>query len=80
MKNVLKARLSKQIIIWLLFTVIVLYFVTGLGITQFRIVESVTFGLLSKPLSFQIHNYLWVPFVVFLGLHIYQRTRRHNTK
>jgi hypothetical protein len=71
-RNVLKARLAWQIVHWLLLAVVVLYFITGFGITQFRVVEFLTFGLLTKSLSFQIHDNLWVPFVVLLGLHIYQ--------
>lgn len=79
MKDALKARMAKQIVQGLLLVVMVLYFITGLGITQFRIVESVTFGLLTKPLAFQIHNYLWIPFVILLALHIYHRTRKRDS-
>jgi uncharacterized membrane protein YciS (DUF1049 family) len=44
--------------------------VTGLGITEFRTVEALTFGLLSKNLSFQLHSLLWIPFIVVLVLHM----------
>lgn len=54
---------------WLLAAVIVLYLVTGFGITEFRIVETATFGLLTKNLAFKIHNNIWIPFVVLLILH-----------
>jgi len=63
--------LVKRIVRWLLLTTTVLYLVTGFGITQFRIVESLTFGLLTKSLAFQLHNNLWIPFVILLVLHIY---------
>ena len=80
MKDILKSRLAKQIVQVLLLIVLALYFITGLGITQFRIVESVTLGLLTKPLSFKMHDYLWIPFVVLLLLHIYQGMgKRNNT-
>ena len=50
--------------------VLVLYVISGLGITQYRTVESLTFGLLTKNLSFRIHGNLLVPFLILLGLHI----------
>ena len=60
---------------WLLLAVIVLYLITGFGITEYRIVEQVTFGLLSKPLAFKIHDNLWIPSIILLILHIYQITQ-----
>ena len=74
MKNILKENLARQIVHWLLLAVLVLYLLTGFGITQFRGVEHVTFGLLSKPLAFKIHDNLLIPFIILLGLHIYQQT------
>ena len=56
MKNVLKENLARQIVHWLLLAVIVLYLLTGFGITQYRVIEHLTFGLLSKALAFQIHD------------------------
>jgi len=79
-RNVLKTRLARRIVHWLLLAVVALYFISGLGITQFRTVESVTLGLLTKPLSFQMHDFLWIPFVILLALHIYQATGRHSKK
>lgn len=75
MKNILRQNLAKQLVHWLLLAVVVVYFITGFGITEYRIVEPLTFGLLTKPLAFKIHNNLWIPFVVLLVMHIYQRTR-----
>ncbi len=63
--------LAKRIIHWLLLIAVVLYLVTGLGITQFRTVETITFGLLTKSLSFKIHNNSLIPFVTLLVLHIF---------
>jgi thiosulfate reductase cytochrome b subunit len=62
--------LIKKIIPWLLLAVLALYVITGLGITQFRTIETLTFGLLSKNLSFRIHNDLLVPFLILLVVHI----------
>jgi len=75
MKDILKQNLAKQIVHWLLMAVVVVYFITGFGITEYRIVESLTLGLLTKPLAFKIHNNLWIPLVILLVMHIYQRTR-----
>ena len=63
--------LIKRIVHWLLTIMIVLYLITGFGITEFRVVEALTFGLLSKNLAFKIHSNLWIPFIVLLGLHIF---------
>ena len=60
----------KRMVRWLLLVAIVLYLVTGFGITEFRTVESLTFGLLTKSLSFQIHNNLLFPFLFLLVFHI----------
>jgi cytochrome b subunit of formate dehydrogenase len=70
MKNTSPQDLTKKIIIWLLAIVTVLYLVSGVGITEFRIVETVTFGLLTKNLAFMIHNNLWIPFITLLVLHV----------
>ena len=75
MSNVVKKKQVKRVTNWLLLVVVVLYIITGFGMTQFRIVEPLTFGLLHRLLAFQIHTYLWIPFLVLLVLHIYQGTR-----
>jgi len=55
-----------------IFTALTLvFFVSGLGITEFRAIEPLSGGLLTKALSFQIHNALTWPFIILLGLHIY---------
>jgi thiosulfate reductase cytochrome b subunit len=50
---------------------VILYIVTGYGITQYRTVEKLTFGLLSKSLSFKIHSWLIIPLIIFLFTHLY---------
>ena len=60
--------LSIQIVLLLL---LFSYALTGYGITEFRTVEPLTFGLITKPLAFQIHNNLVIPFLVVLLLHIF---------
>ena len=62
--------LAKKIVPWVLLAVLALYIVTGLGITEYRTIEAITFGLLTKNLSFRIHNALTIPFLVLLLVHI----------
>lgn len=50
---------------------IILYLITGFGITEYRIVESLTFGLLTKVLAFKLHMNLEIPLAILLILHIY---------
>jgi dolichol kinase len=76
MRNILKENLPKRVVHWLLLAVIVLYLLTGFGITEYRVVEHLTFGLVTKPLAFKIHDNLIIPFIALLGLHIYQRVRK----
>jgi hypothetical protein len=64
-------RLVKGTIHWLLTVVAIVYLITGFGITEYRIVETLTFGLLTKSLAHQIHMNLEIPFIALLVLHIW---------
>jgi len=64
-------RLLKGTIHWLLTVVAIVYLVTGFGITEYRIVEPLTFGLLNKSLAHKIHLNLEIPFIILLVLHIW---------
>jgi len=63
-------RLIKRTILWLLLAAILLYAVSGFGITEFRTVENLTHGWLTKNLAFKIHDYLSIPFLVLLISHV----------
>ena len=63
-------NLIRKIIQWLLLATAVLFLLTGFGITEFRVVETITFGWLSKSWAFKLHENLWIPFVILLVLHI----------
>jgi len=67
-----RLRLVRRIIQWLLLAVAVVLLISGLGITYYGAVETISFGLLTKSLSHQIHTApgLWIFFVVLLALHI----------
>ena len=64
-------RLMKGTIHWLLTVVVIIYLITGFGITEYRVVEPLTFGLLTKNLAHTIHINLEIPFIVLLILHIW---------
>lgn len=70
MENATRQSSVKKTIILLLAIVIVLYIVTGFGITEFRTIETLTFGLLTKNLAFKIHNVLLIPSIILLILHL----------
>jgi len=70
MRYATQIRQLRKLTHWLLSIATVIYFVTGLGITQFRVIQTITFGLLTKNLAFQIHNALLIPFIILLSLHI----------
>ena len=63
-------KLVKKIIHWGLLVIIIIFIITGLGIARYKIIESLTLGLLTKPISFQLHTYLIFPLVILLYLHI----------
>ena len=59
-----------NIIHWLLLATVVLYMFSGFGITYFRVVETITFGVFTKPIAFIVHDSLTIPFIVLLIAHI----------
>jgi hypothetical protein len=66
-------NVSRTIVQIILLLLLIAYGISGFGITQFRIVETLTFGLISKPFAFQLHDSLVIPFIIFLLLHIFFR-------
>jgi hypothetical protein len=60
----------KAAVRWSLLILTLLYLVSGLGITQYRLIEPLTLGLLSKSLALRIHDDLLIPFVALLCLHV----------
>jgi hypothetical protein len=62
--------------IHLTFTVVTsLYVVTGIGISDHRLMESLSLGLLTKERSLWIHGNLLQLFTVLLFLHVYLKVR-----
>jgi hypothetical protein len=69
----MRRRLVKKGLDWALFGMTLVYVLTGFGITQFRVIEPLTFGLLSKNLSLRLHESLLAPFLLLLSLHVLYR-------
>ncbi len=67
----LRNRLFRKAVHWSLLMVLVLEFVSGFGITNFRVVTPLTLGLMGKAVAFQVHSVLAAPLIILLILHIY---------
>ncbi len=63
-------RTVTRLVHWALLATALFTVVSGLGITEFRIVEPLTFGLLNKASAFRLHLWLWLPFLVLLAAHM----------
>ena len=63
-------RLLRKSVHYLLLVFTVIFIITGFGITEYKIIESITFSVLTKPVSHLIHSNLIIPFVILLILHI----------
>ncbi|MFC1638492.1 DUF4405 domain-containing protein [Patescibacteria group bacterium] len=59
-----------------LLIVSILMIVSGYGISEYQVVEKITFGMLTKSESFQIHSSLGIAFVVLLAIHAMFYVRR----
>lgn len=66
-----KKQTMKVAIAWTLLAVTALFLISGFGITQYRLVTPLTFGLLGKATSYQVHEWLWIPFGILLVVHVY---------
>ncbi len=73
-------KLVRKIIHWGLLAIIIIFIITGLGVARYRIIESITLGLLTKPISFQVHTYLIFPLIIFLYLHILLTWKRKKKR
>ncbi len=73
-------RIIKTLTHVLLTIIIILFIISGFGITNYRFIESITFGALSKPTSFQLHNNLIIPLIILLVLHIFFSVQKKYDK
>jgi len=67
----MQVRMLKRGISWLLLLTLALEFLTGFGITNAPVVTPLSFGLLGKALSYQIHMLLWGPLAILAAAHVY---------
>ena len=63
-------RFFRSLVKWLLFVTVLLYILSGYGISEPRAIESLTFGLITKQVAFSIHNNLIIPFALLMFFHI----------
>ena len=71
MDKFLRSLLTRAVVKWLLFSVVILYVITGLAITQMAVSGPVALAGLIRGWSFAIHTNLIIPLLVLLALHIY---------
>jgi uncharacterized membrane protein len=55
---------------WIALGLLLFTILTGYGITEFRIVKALTFGLLGKASAQRLHPYTEVPMIVLLVIHV----------
>ena len=60
----------KKTIAWLSLLVIVLYVITGYGMTKSETITKLSFGLLDKSISRTIHFSLMIPLILLLVAHV----------
>jgi hypothetical protein len=76
----MKDRDVKRLVIWLLGGVTIIFLLSGFGITSSELVTPLTLGVFQKSFSYQLHTYLWGPFLILLLFHIYlaqKKSSRH---
>ncbi len=61
---------GRQLIAWALLVITVIYLITGFAVTQFRIFTPISGGYLGKAVTQQLHEILWLPFIILLVLHV----------
>ena len=61
---------ANRIIVWILLFFMILFIVSGYGLTKPNLIHFLTFGLIEYSTAFQIHRLLDVPLLVFLLIHV----------
>lgn len=59
----------KKYTAYILYAVIIIVIISGLGINYHRTMEFITIGLLNKSLSFNLHVWFFVPLIILIFLH-----------
>jgi len=66
----MNVRTVSRVVHWSVLVFALLTVVSGLGITEFRTVTELTFGLLNKATANRLHLWSWIPFLVLLVAHV----------
>lgn len=69
-KELTSMKKFRMLIAWALLATTCLYLLSGFGISHFRIVTPLTFGIMDKLRSLKIHDNLIYFFIPLLILHI----------
>jgi hypothetical protein len=56
--------------------ILVLYVVSGFGLTRAEHVSNLTGGVISRGFAFTLHSNLYIPLLVFFGFHTFMGLRR----
>ncbi len=59
----------KKTVHLILIILVAMVIVSGLGISYYQIINTITIGFLSKDLAFRIHTLIFVPFLIVLLIH-----------
>ncbi|MCK9151709.1 cytochrome b/b6 domain-containing protein [Methanobacterium alcaliphilum] len=59
----------KKSVAYILYVLMIVMIISGLGINYHRTMEFITAGILSKGLSFNIHVWIFIPLVLVFALH-----------
>ena len=70
---------AERAVHWMFTITTIVFIFPGYGITEYKIVEAITLGLLPKALAFQIHTSLGPLFLVLLVSHVYLVLRRRTS-
>jgi thiosulfate reductase cytochrome b subunit len=74
----MSGRTVAKLVHWALLVTAVVTVVSGLGITEYQAVGTLTFGLLNKASAFKLHLWAWMPFLVLLATHVLLAMRRER--
>jgi len=55
---------------WVTALLLLFTMLTGYGISEFRTVSSLTFGILGKATSQRLHHYTDIPMIIFFSVHV----------
>lgn len=64
-------KIIKKMLHWIMVAYILIYMVTGFGITNFQTVEPLTLGVMGKATAMQLHNNMEIPFLALIAVHVY---------